>query len=98
MLDMDIKAAFVARQLAEKVYSTAALAGRSPLSQAAACIYMASHLMGQPKNAKDIQAVAHVSDSTIRQAYKLLYADKDRIITEDLIARGANMARLPRPS
>lgn len=98
MLDLDPKASYIARQLAEKVYSTASLAGRSPLSQAAACIYMASHLMKQPKTAKDIQAVAHVSDSTIRQAYKLLYNEKDGIITDDLIARGADVSKLPKPN
>ena len=98
MLRLDQKATNVAIQLASKVTSSGSLAGRSPLSQAAACIYMAGYLMGQPKNAKDIQMVAHVSDSTIRQAYRLLFADKDKIITADLLARGADPSQLPKPS
>ena len=78
--------------------NTGALAGRSPLSSAAACIFMAGHLMGAPKNAKEIMAVARVSDSTIRQAYKLLYAEKDQLVTEEFINRGARLDRLPKPA
>lgn len=97
-LDMTTKVPQTAEDLATVVYNSASLAGRSPLSQAAACIYMASHLMGLPKNAKDIQNVAHVSDSTIRQAYKLLWLEKDTLITPELIARGADVTRLPKPN
>ena len=43
------------KSIAEKLTSVGSLAGRSPLSAAAACIYMASHLMGDPKMPKEIQ-------------------------------------------
>jgi transcription initiation factor TFIIB len=98
MLGMSQKATNLARALADKTSNTGALAGRSPLSAAAACIYMAGHLVDEPKNAKEIQGVAGVSDGTIRHAYKLMYADRDKIITEDMIKRGANPANLPKPS
>jgi len=98
MLDMDQKTTNVATGLAFKMKNTGALAGRSPLSSAAACIFMAGHLMGAPKNAKEIMAVARVSDSTIRQAYKLLYAEKDQLVTEEFINRGARLDRLPKPA
>lgn len=98
MLDMDQKTTNVATGLAFKMKNTGALAGRSPLSSAAACIYMAGHLMGAGKTAKEIQAVAKVSDSTIRQAYKLLYAEKDKLVTEEFINRGARLDRLPKPA
>ncbi|KAK5680454.1 transcription initiation factor IIB [Elasticomyces elasticus] len=88
----------VAVGLAERMTATGVLAGRSPLSTTAACIYMAGHLMNQIKSAKEIQVVAHVSDSTIRHAYKLLYQEKDKLITEDILARGADPERLPKPS
>ena len=71
-LQMDRAATNVAVALATRMTQAGILAGRSPLSSVAACIYMAGHLMGQVKSAKDIQMVAHVSDSTIRHAYKLL--------------------------
>lgn len=98
MLDMDQKTTNVAILLATKTKATGSLAGRSPLSTAAACIYMAGNLMGQAKNFKEIQAVAGVSDSTIRYAYKLMWGDRDQILTEEIIARGANPANLPRPT
>lgn len=98
MLEMDQKAANVATLLATKTSTTGSLAGRSPLSTAAACIFMAGHLMGQPKSAKEIQLVAGVSDSTIRHAYKLMYQDKDKIITEEILQKGADPSRLPKPS
>ena len=98
ILLMDIRTTNVAMELATKTNSTGSLAGRSPLSTAAACIYMAGHLMGQPKSAKEIQTVAGVSDSTIRHAYKLLYGDKEKIISEEILAKGAEPGRLPKPT
>ncbi|KAK5169713.1 transcription initiation factor IIB [Saxophila tyrrhenica] len=98
MLDMSQKATYLSEALATRTGTTGALAGRSPLSAAAACIYMAGHLLGEPKNAKEIQGVAGVSDSTIRHAYKLMYADKDKIIDEDMKRRGADPSRLPVPA
>lgn len=97
MLNMDNRTTNVAIALAERMTKTGALAGRSPLSSAAACIFMAGQLMGQPKTAKEIMQVAHVSDSTIRHAYKLLYMEKDNLITEEIIGRGADVQKLPKP-
>lgn len=98
MLGMSTRATSLAMALAEKTNNTGALAGRSPLSAAAACIFMAGHLLNEPKNAKEIQSVAGVSDSTIRHAYKLMYADLDKILTDDILKRGANPSQLPRPT
>lgn len=98
MLDMDQRSTNVAIALATVMTKTGALAGRSPLSSAAACIFMASMLMGQAKTPKDIMAVAKVSDSTIRHAYKLLYAEKEKLLTEEIINRGADPAKLIKPS
>jgi transcription initiation factor TFIIB len=98
MLGMSAKATNLAIALANKTSTTGALAGRSPLSAAAACIYMAGHLVGEPKNAKEIQQVAGVSDSTIRHAYKLMWQDRAKIITDEMTARGAQPEKLPTPS
>ncbi|KAI9821366.1 MAG: transcription initiation factor IIB [Thelocarpon impressellum] len=86
----------VAEELAEKMSSVGALAGRSPLSVAAACIYMASYFTGQAKTAKEISGVAGVSDGTIRNAYKFLYAERDTLIREEWLKNGkGDMKRLP---
>lgn len=70
----------ISKALAGKSYSVKDLAGRSPLSVAAACIYMASHLMGDPRSTKDIASVAGVSDGTIKTAYKFLYQQRTSLV------------------
>lgn len=86
----------VAQGLAEKMSTVGDLAGRSPLSVAAACIYMASSLLGNPKSAKEISQVAGVSDGTIRTAYKYLYQERERLIEPEWIAGGkGKMENLP---
>lgn len=59
-----------------------ALAGRSPLSIAAASIYIAAWVTNQPRSPKEIGLVCGVSDGTIRAAYKLIYQEKDKIFDE----------------
>lgn len=82
--------------LATKMTTVGDLAGRSPLSVAAACIYMASHLLGKPKSAKEISIVAGVSDGTIRTAYKFLYNDRENLIEPKwLNDYGGKMENLP---
>ena len=75
----------VAKQLADNMTTSGILAGRSPLSSAAACIYMASHLLKEGKSAKEISAVAGVSDGTIRTAYKTLYGDRETLIDAEIL-------------
>ncbi|KAI1933630.1 transcription initiation factor IIB [Ophidiomyces ophidiicola] len=88
LLDLPFQVTNVSSALADRVTSMGDLAGRSPLSIVAASIYMASFLVGQGKSAKEISAVAHVSDSTIRGAYKQLYAERERLIDPTWIKDG----------
>lgn len=84
------------KSIAENMIAKGVLAGRSPLSAAAACIYMASHLMGVPKTPKNIADVAGVSDGTIRTSYRLLYAKKEELIDEEWLKEGkGDLKRLP---
>lgn len=86
----------VSQGLADKMSTVGDLAGRSPLSVAAACIYMASALLGKPKSAKEISNVAGVSDGTIRTAYKFLYNERDRLIEAEWLGdKGGKMDLLP---
>lgn len=86
----------VAQALAEKTNSLDDLAGRSPVSVAAACIYMASHLLGIPKTAKEVGLVTDTSDGTIRTVYKFLYAVRDQLIEPSWIENGkGRMENLP---
>ena len=78
----------VSQEIADRMDQGGMLAGRSPLSIAAACIYTGSHLMGQPKTAKDISVVAGVSDGTIRNAYKLIYPKRELLIKPEWLLTG----------
>jgi transcription initiation factor TFIIB len=74
----------IAKEIAKKTPSLPEIAGRSPLSIAAASLYFATNLIKFPATSiKDIQPVAGVSEGTIRVSYKLLYAVKDQIIDRD---------------
>jgi transcription initiation factor TFIIB len=46
--------------------------GRSPISVAAAAIYMASQASNDKKTQREIADIAGVADVTIRQSYKLM--------------------------
>lgn len=97
LLGLNRKTTMVSEQLADKISKVGSLAGRSPLSAAAASIYFTAHLMGHPRTAKEISAVAGVSDGTIRTSYKLLEADKDNLIDPEwLKIEGANTNNLPK--
>jgi len=87
----------IAQALAIKTSSVKDLAGRSPLSVAAACIYFASHYLGEPKLSKDIASVAGVSDGTIKTAYRFLYQAKDRLVEDEWKEKPlkGNLDRLP---
>ncbi|EDN05148.1 transcription initiation protein [Histoplasma capsulatum] len=98
LLDLPFQVTNVSSALADRVTSTGELAGRSPLSIVAASIYMASFLMGQGKTAKEISSVAHVSDGTIRGAYKQLYAERERLIDPAWIKDGKGDLRNLPPS
>jgi transcription initiation factor TFIIB len=88
----------ISRELASKTSSVPDLAGRSPLSVAAACIYFASHLVDESRTSKEIAKVAGVSDGTIRTAYKFLFNARDTLVEPSWIANDpASMDRLPRP-
>jgi transcription initiation factor TFIIB len=86
----------VSRSLAGKTSAVPDLAGRSPLSVAAACIYMASHLLGEGRTSKEIAQVAGVSDGTIKTAYRFLFQAKEQLIDPDWIANGqGSIEKLP---
>ena len=83
MLGLDFRVQTVSQALAERIATISTLAGRSPLSNAAACIYFASHLLGRGKTSKEISDVAHVSDATIKHAYKFLLTDKAKLVDQE---------------
>lgn len=62
-----------ATSIARKAVDMDIVPGRSPISVAAAAIYMASQATDTRKTQKEIGDIAGVADVTIRQSYKLMY-------------------------
>ncbi|KAF2661241.1 cyclin-like protein [Lophiostoma macrostomum CBS 122681] len=85
----------ICQSAAARVAELGVAAGRSPLSITGACIYLVSHLMGEPRSPKDIGVAVDVSDGTIRTAYKLIHSSLDRIIDEEWIKKGADRSKVP---
>ncbi len=95
-LNLSQKCTTLSQDIAIRAETTGDLAGRSPISTAAACIYMASYLAGEARTAKDVSIVAGVSDGTIRNAFKLMLPNKERLVKPEWIADGrADFKRLP---
>ncbi|KAI9317225.1 cyclin-like protein [Dichotomocladium elegans] len=81
--------------LVKRAKELGTLAGKSPISVAAACIYLVSYLFRTPKSTRDIANVAGVSEVTIKSAYKSLYNERTKLIDiEALRARphGENLS------
>jgi transcription initiation factor TFIIB len=82
--------------IAKKTGQVSTLAGRSPLSVAAACIFMATHYLGEAKTSKDIALVAGVSDGTIKTAYKYLYAEKESLLDAEALQKSRGRGKIER--
>jgi len=84
--------------LARRMAELGTLAGKSPISIAAAGIYFVSWLVGKGKSAKEVGDAAGVSEGTVRNAYKLIWADKERLIDQKWIEAGkGSMENLLQP-
>ncbi|XP_066965289.1 transcription initiation factor IIB [Macrobrachium rosenbergii] len=72
-----------ATHIARKAVDLDIVPGRSPISVAAAAIYMASQASEDKKTQKEIGDIAGVADVTIRQSYKLMYPKAKELFPED---------------
>ncbi|ORZ15294.1 cyclin-like protein [Absidia repens] len=76
--------------LVKRAKELGTLAGKSPISVAAACIYLVSYLYRVPKTTRDIAHVAGVSEVTIKSAYKSLYAERENLIDIEALRSKSN--------
>jgi len=84
-LNLNLEVQKAATTLCHRASKLESVAGKSPISIAAACIYMISQLYPQyRKQQKDIAFVAGVSEVTIRNTYKDLYAKRYELITSEM--------------
>jgi len=94
-LHLSTQISMISQDCASNMMRLGSLAGRSPLSIAAVAIYLVSHLMGDPRTAKQIADKAGVSDGTIRTAYKHMYPDHANIIKTEWLEKGGKMENIP---
>lgn len=83
MLQMARYVQKAATQIAKKASDMDIVPGRSPISVAAAAIYMASQASDDRKIQREIASVAGVADVTIRQSYKLMLPRARELFPED---------------
>ncbi|KAJ2713301.1 transcription initiation factor IIB [Coemansia spiralis] len=86
-LNLDQDTWRIARLLTEKAKDMEHISGKSPLSIASACIYMASHLVGDGRDTKAISRIAGVSESTIRTTYRILLGNRSELLTSEITDR-----------
>ncbi|XP_033208783.1 transcription initiation factor IIB-like [Belonocnema kinseyi] len=72
-----------ATRIAKKAVEFDIVPGRSPISVAAAAIYMASQASNDKKTRKEIGDIAGVADGTIAQSYKLMYPHAVKLFPEN---------------
>ncbi|KAJ1654586.1 transcription initiation factor IIB [Dispira simplex] len=96
-LNMPMPVQRVAINVTKEAKELGTLAGKSPVSVAAACIYMVSHLMGMPCTPKDVSKVAGVSETTIKNSYKSLYEVREKLLRSEIV-ENADLSRLMVPS
>ncbi|KAI9193683.1 cyclin-like protein [Polychytrium aggregatum] len=72
------------------------LAGKSPISLVAAALYFTSSLSASPKTAKEIAEIAGCTEATLKNAYKVLYEDRNQLIIPEFKSTKP-VAELPTP-
>lgn len=96
-LGLNMQVTKAAEYIAQRIRDEGTLAGRSPISVAAAAIYMATALFDVPMAGTIIAENTGVSDGTIRTSYRLLWDVKEKLIDPEWLEKGvADLNRLPR--
>ncbi|KAI0243919.1 transcription initiation factor IIB, partial [Massospora cicadina] len=79
-LNLPMEVQNAAADLARKAREINSVAGRSPVSVAAAAIHFMSHLFNLGKSLQEIAEISSVSPSTIRVTYKALYVERTSLV------------------
>lgn len=82
-LDLPREVQRVATHIANIARDESITDGRSPISVAAAAIYMASQVSDTKKSQREISGVAGCAESTIKQSYRLMLSRADELVPSD---------------
>lgn len=66
-------------KLSHAVAEKGILAGKSPITIVAACLYFVSCLSNDPKSAREISSIAGCTETTLKNAYRFLYDAREEI-------------------
>ncbi|XP_053661622.1 transcription initiation factor IIB-like [Anopheles marshallii] len=80
-LPMEVQKA--ATHIAQTAFEMGIVSGLSPISVAAAAIYMATHVSEAVTSNKEIAEIAGVAEMTIRRAYKLMLPFAEKLFPEN---------------
>ncbi|VDP73815.1 unnamed protein product [Schistosoma mattheei] len=83
-LNLNITVQRVANVVARRALNLNLVAGRSPVSVAAAAIYMAAYALGCRKEKRDIGDVAGCAEATITCTYRAMHSRASELFPEDV--------------
>ncbi|WFD30293.1 transcription initiation factor IIB [Malassezia sp. CBS 17886] len=90
-LGLDMSIVRVTEAVTMRIHDLGFLAGRSPITIAAAAIYLVTILVDEPRTARRISVAAGVSDVTIKHSFRELLKVLDTVLTPDILAKDARM-------
>lgn len=90
-LGLDMSIVRVTEAITMRIQEKGFLAGRSPITIAAATIYLVTMLVNEPRTARRISVAAGVSDFTIKHSYKELLKVLDQVLTPDIVAKDSRI-------
>jgi transcription initiation factor TFIIB len=69
-----------ASKIATNATQLGILAGKSPITVCAGCLYFVAEMVKHEKPAKEIADIAGCTEATLKNAYKILYDNRDDIL------------------
>ncbi|KAJ3369975.1 transcription initiation factor IIB [Allomyces arbusculus] len=90
-LSMPVSSAVVA--VCDRAYTITELSSRNPKTIVGAAIYLLAHLHGQPVEMTAVASIVKMTVGTLRQAYRIMRANLDTMLPDEL--RAMSTAMLP---
>lgn len=90
-LGLDMSIVRVTEAVTMRIHDLGFLAGRSPITIAAASIYLVTLLVDEQRTARRISVAAGVSDVTIKHSFKEILKFIDQVLTPEIVAKDARI-------
>ena len=90
-LGLDMSIVRVTEAVTMRIHDLGFLAGRSPITIAAASIYLVTILVDEQRTARRISVAAGVSDGTIQHSFKEILKFIDQVLTPEIVAKDARI-------